>query len=185
MGSENGCCCGCGPQATEEELLQRLDEVVAEYRGKRGALIPVLQIAQGMFGYLPESAMEHVADGLGLSRSEVAGVVGFYSYFTTVPRGKHLIRVCLGTACYVRGGKAVLDAFKAKLKIDVGGTTTDRLYSLEVARCFGACGLAPAIMVDDDVHHRVKPSRIQQILAKYSDTQGEQPCQPESPVQTP
>lgn len=185
MGSEKGCCCGCAPEPTEEELLQRLDEVVAEYRTKPGALIPVLQIAQGMFGYLPESALKRVALGLGKAYSEVAGVVGFYSYFTTVPRGKHLVRVCLGTACYVRGGKAVLDAFKAKLGIDVGQTTADRMFSLEVARCFGACGLAPAIMVDDDVHHRVKPGRISQILAQYTETKGEQSWQAESPTPTP
>jgi NADH:ubiquinone oxidoreductase subunit E len=155
-------------EATEEELLARLDQIIAEYRHKPGALIPVLQIAQGIFGYLPEVAVAHVAKGLGKSLSEVAGVVGFYSYFTTVPRGKHLVRVCLGTACYVRGGKAVLDAFKQKLGIDVGGTTKDRQFSLAVARCFGACGLAPAIMVDDTVHHRVKAAKIGQILAQYA-----------------
>ena len=160
--------CACATEATEEDLLARLDEVVAEYREKPGALIPVLQIAQGIFGYLPESALKHVARGLGKSFSEVAGVVGFYSFFSTVPRGRHLVRVCLGTACYVRGGKAVLDAFKQKLAIDVGQTTKDRVFSLAVARCFGACGLAPAIMVDDTVFHRVKPSRIASILARYS-----------------
>jgi len=90
--------------------------------------------------------------------------VGFYSFFSTQPRGKHMIRVCLGTACYVRGGKQVLDAIRQKLGIDVGETTADRQYSLEVARCFGACGLAPAIMVDDKVHQRVKPARTQDIL---------------------
>ena len=110
----------CGEEATEEELLARLDEVIAEYKGKPGALIPVLQLAQGIFGYLPEVALKHIAPKLGKPYSEVAGVVGFYSFFTTVPRGKHLIRVCLGTACYVRGGVAVLDAFKKELGIDIG-----------------------------------------------------------------
>ena len=95
--------CGC-EEATEEELLARLDEVIAGYRGKPGALIPVLQLAQGIFGYLPEVALKHIARELGKPYSEVAGVVGFYSFFSTVPRGKHVIRVCLGTACYVRGG---------------------------------------------------------------------------------
>jgi NADH:ubiquinone oxidoreductase subunit E len=159
--------CVCTPEPTEQELIQRLDEVIQEYRSKPGALIPVLQIAQGLFGYLPEIAIHRVALGLGRSFSEVAGVVTFYSYFSTVPRGKHLVRVCLGTACYVRGGKAVLDAFKRKLGIDVGGTTQDRMFSLAVARCFGACGLAPAIMIDDTVYHRVKPAKIQTILAQY------------------
>jgi NADH:ubiquinone oxidoreductase subunit E len=184
MTSEKGCCT-CAPEPTEEELLNRLDEVIAEYRAKPGALIPVLQIAQGIFGYLPETALKRVASGLGKPYSEVAGVVGFYSYFSTVPRGKHLIRVCLGTACYVRGGKAVLDAFRGKLGIEVGGTTGDRKFSLEVARCFGACGLAPAIMIDETVYHRVKPARIGKILAQYDEAseKGEQSWTSESQTQ--
>lgn len=161
--------CQCMEEASEEELLARLDDVIAEYREKPGALIPVLQIAQAMFGYLPESAMKKISLGLNKSYSEVAGVVSFYSFFSTVPRGKHMIRVCLGTACYVRGGKQVLEALKDKLGIDVGETTRDRVFSLDVARCFGACGLAPAIMVDNDVHQRVKPARIQAVLDQYLD----------------
>ncbi|NMC69992.1 MAG: NAD(P)H-dependent oxidoreductase subunit E [Myxococcales bacterium] len=165
---ESGCCsCEKGREPTEQELLARLDEVLDDYAGKAGALIPVLQIAQGLFGYLPETALKRIAERLGKSYSEVAGVVGFYSFFTTVPRGRHLIRVCLGTACYVRGGKQVLDTFKSELKIDVGETTPDRLFTLEVARCFGACGLAPAIMIDEDVHHRVKPVKVRELLAPY------------------
>jgi len=160
-------CCTCGEEASLDELLVRLDEVIAEYRDKPGALIPVLQIAQGIFGYLPEEALKKISLGLNKSYSEVAGVVGFYSFFSTVPRGKHMIRVCLGTACYVRGGKQVLDAIKHKLNIDVGGTTEDRTFSLDVARCFGACGLAPAIMIDEEVHQRVKPAKIQAILDQY------------------
>jgi len=165
---KTGCACACAHEATEEELLARLDDVIAEYRGKPGALIPVLQIAQGLFGYLPKSALKKISLGLNKSYSEVAGVVGFYSFFSTVPRGKHMIRVCLGTACYVRGGKQVLDAIKQKLHIDVGQTTEDRMFSLDVARCFGACGLAPAVMIDEDVHQRVKPARIQAMLDQYT-----------------
>ncbi|MDO8303386.1 MAG: NAD(P)H-dependent oxidoreductase subunit E [Sedimentisphaerales bacterium] len=166
MSSENKCC-ACGEQASEAELLGRLDEILAEYKSKPGALIPVLQIAQGIFGYLPETAMKRIALGLNKSYSEVAGVVSFYSFFTTIPRGKHLIRVCMGTACYVRGGNNVLVALKQKLGIDVGGTTPDKMFSLEIARCFGACGLAPVITVDEEVHHRVKPSKINVILEQY------------------
>ena len=157
----------CAEQASEGELLERLEEVLEEYKEKPGALIPVLQIAQGIFGYLPEAALKRIALALGKSYSEVAGVVGFYSFFSTVPRGKHLIRVCLGTACYVRGGKRVLEAFKQELGIDVGGTTEDPLFSLEVARCFGACGLAPTIMIGDEVRQRVKPVRVRAILDEY------------------
>jgi NADH:ubiquinone oxidoreductase subunit E len=160
-------CCACGQEASETELLGRLDAVLAEYKNKPGALIPVLQIAQGIFGYLPETALKKIALGLNKSYSEVAGVVGFYSFFTTIPRGKHLVRVCLGTACYVRGGNNVLTALKQKLGIDVGETTQDRMFSLEIARCFGACGLAPVITVDDEVHHRVKPSKVNAILEQY------------------
>lgn len=161
--------CACGAQATDGELQARLDEVLLDYRGRPGALIPVLQIAQGIYGYLPEHVLKHVALALGKSYSEVAGVVGFYSFFSRVPRGKHLVRVCLGTACYVRGGKQVLEAFRHELGVDVGGTTPDGLFSLEVARCFGACGLAPTIMVDEDVHQRVKPLKLRAILDTYRD----------------
>ena len=158
----------CGEQASHEELLGRLDGVLEEYRGKPGALIPVLQIAQSIFGYLPEDVMKRVALKLGKSYSEVAGVVGFYSYFSIVPRGKHLVRVCLGTACYVRGGKLVLEGLKQELGVEVGSTTADGQFSLEVARCFGACGLAPTIMIDEDVHQRVKPLKLRAILEQYA-----------------
>jgi NADH:ubiquinone oxidoreductase subunit E len=162
-----GCGCGCGEEPSEEELLARLDEVIANYKEKPGALIPVLQIAQGIFGYLPEVALKRIAKGMGKPYSEVAGVVGFYSFFSTVPRGRNIIRVCLGTACYVRGGLAVLDGLSKELGIEVGGTTEDREFSLEVARCFGACGLAPVITINEEVHHRVKPKRIAAILEQY------------------
>jgi len=157
----------CAEKASEQELEARLGTVLEEYRRKPGALIPVLQMAQGIYGYLPEAVIKRIAAELGRSYSEVAGVVGFYSFFSTVPRGRHLVRVCLGTACYVRGGKNVLEALKDELGIDVGGTTADGEFSLEVARCFGACGLAPTIMIDEDVVQRVKPARVRSILQAY------------------
>ena len=159
-------CAGSEP-ANETDLLARLDEVIAEYRRLPGALIPVLQITQGLFGYLPEIALKHICTGLSMSYSEVAGVVGFYSYFSTTPRGRHTIRVCLGTACYVRGGKRVLETFKHTLGIDVGQTMSSRLFSLEVVRCLGACGLAPTCLVDNTVHQSIKPNNIPVILQKY------------------
>lgn len=162
-------CHGDCEETSEEELLARLDEVLGRYKDTPGGLIPVLQQAQGIFGHLPEVALRRVAKGLNKSYSEVAGVVSFYSFFSTVPRGRHIIRVCLGTACYVRGGMDVLNAIRDKLGIDVGGTTEDRMFSLEVARCFGACGLAPAVSIDDDVHRRVRVSQVGQILARYHD----------------
>ncbi len=160
-------CSCCQQEPSEEDLLVQLDDVLKEYVDQPGALIPVLQIAQAMFGYLPESALKKISIALDKSYSEVAGVVSFYSFFTTVPRGKHMVRVCLGTACYVRGGKQVLDGLKTALGIEVGETTADRLFSLDVGRCFGACGLAPVIMIDDDVHQRVKPTELVKILEDY------------------
>jgi len=161
-------CCG---QATDAELRERLDEVLTDYRGKPGALIPVLQMAQGIYGYLPEAVLKTIALSLGKSYSEVAGVVGFYAFFSTQPRGKHVIRVCLGTACYVRGGKQVLEAMCKELGVEVGETTKDGMFSLEVARCFGACGLAPAVCIDEEVYKRVRPAKIREILARYTQAQ--------------
>jgi NADH:ubiquinone oxidoreductase subunit E len=157
----------CTPELSEEELIVQLGKVIKDYQGKPGALIPVLQIAQGMIGYLPESALKTIALGLDKPYSEVAGVVSFYSFFSTTKRGKYLIRVCLGTACYVRGGYQVLGTLRDKLGVEVGDTTPDGLFTLEVARCFGACGLAPVITINDDVHQRVKPAKLQDILNQY------------------
>jgi NADH:ubiquinone oxidoreductase subunit E len=159
--------CTCKEEVSESELFARLDDTLKEYEGKAGNLIPILQIAQGLFGYLPENVLKYISKKLDKPYSEVAGVVSFYSFFSTHPRGEYLIRVCLGTACYVRGGKAILDSLKKALNIDVGETTEDKLFSLEVGRCFGACGLAPVILVNDDVHQRVKPSKIAELLSQY------------------
>ena len=104
---------------------------------------------------------------MGKSYSEVAGVVSFYAFFSTHPRGKHVVRVCLGTACYVRGGKLVLEAMRKELGIEVGETSPDGMFSLEIARCFGACGLAPAMCIDEEVYKRVRPAKIREILAAY------------------
>jgi NADH:ubiquinone oxidoreductase subunit E len=166
VATESAQCAAC-QEATEEERLAQLDDVLEQYRGEPGALIPVLQIAQAVFGYLPETALRKISVALDKSYSEVAGVVGFYSFFTTVPRGKHIIRVCLGTACYVRGGKEVLATLRSALRVEVGETTPDQVFSLDVGRCFGACGLAPVIMVDDDVHERVRPGQLSGILEQY------------------
>ncbi len=157
----------CQHTESEEQLLSRLDDVLTDYRSTPGALIPALQIAQNLFGYIPKPAIQMISEKLDESMSKVLGVVTFYSFFSTVPRGKHVIRVCLGTACYVRGGKDVLDKLKKVLDIDIGQTTTDRMFSLEIARCFGACGLAPVIIVNEDVHKRVKPTRVGEILTQY------------------
>lgn len=161
------CTCVSQEEPSEEALYVELEAIINEYRSKPGGLIPTLQMAQTLFGYLPESAIRKIAEGFGKPLSEVAGVVTFYSFFTLHPRGKNLIRVCLGTACYVRGGKEVLDAFKKKLAIDVGETTPDKLFSLEVGRCFGACGMAPVVMVNNTVYQRVKPTRVSELVNQF------------------
>jgi NADH:ubiquinone oxidoreductase subunit E len=154
-------------QESEGELLKRLEELIPTFNPAKGGLIPALQTAQNLFGYLPEEALKLISRSLHIPFSEVTGVVTFYSFFSTVPRGRHVVRACLGTACYVRGGKEVLTALQQELGIAVGETTPDRNFSLEVGRCFGACGLAPVVLVDDDVHQRVKPSKIRELLAAY------------------
>lgn len=154
-------------EMSETELYAELDKIVEETAGQPGCLIPILQMTQGLFGYLPNRAIERIAAGLHKPLSEVAGVISFYSFFSRVPQGRHQLRVCLGTACYVRGGKEVLSAIKRELGIEIGESTPDQCFSLEVGRCFGACGLAPVLMSGVDVYQRVKPSRIREILKQY------------------
>ncbi len=163
------CACACAGAQGESaaDMMAWLDDVLEEYSRKDGALIPVLQQAQAIFGYLPQEVLKRVSLGLYIPFSEVAGVVSFYSFFSIAPRGKNVVRVCLGTACYVRGAKQVLEAMKKELGIDVGETTDDMEFSLEVGRCFGACGLAPTVMINDDVHQRVKPAKIAAVLSPY------------------
>ena len=154
-----------------EEHLAALEEVIgeraAEYRGKEGSLIQVLHMAQGIYGYLPIEVQRVIADTLDIPLAEVAGVVTFYSFFSTQPRGRHTIRVCLGTACYVRGGKKIVERIKELLDVEIGETTKDRLFTFEVARCIGACGLAPAMSIDDQVYKQVNPDKLEQILKRY------------------
>lgn len=159
-------------QTDVAELYQQLDKIIEKHKTVRGPLIQVLHAAQEMFGYLPEKAQVKIAQGLDVPLSEVHGVLSFYSFFTTVPRGKHTVRVCMGTACYVRGGKQVLEKFQKELKIGVNDTTEDREFSLEINRCVGACGLAPVVTVDSDIYRRVKEDKIPQIIAKYRNGTG-------------
>ena len=162
---EANCTCNCAVHEQDKKAL--LAKVIESYRDKEGSLIMVLHAAQDLYGYLPEDVLKYIADELGLSYSYVSGVVSFYSFFSTVERGKHTIRVCMGTACYVRGGKLVVEALEEKLGVPVGGTTDDKKFTFEIARCIGACGLAPAIMVDDTVYKYVTPKNVDDILAEY------------------
>ena len=164
MSDEHKCACA---DTQEQELYPKLTEIVGENRGKPENLIMVLHKAQNLFGYLPKRVQQIVAEGLGLSLSQVYGVVTFYSFFSTSPKGRNTVKVCLGTACYVRGGQRALEKVEGELKTKVGGTTEDRRYSLDVVRCIGACGLAPAILVNDDVYGRVKTTKVMEILDRY------------------
>jgi len=164
------CACMC---TTDDELLDRVREQALTYKGQKGCLIQVLHMAQHLYGYLPLEVQTVVADALDIPLSEVSGVVSFYSFFGTQPRGKHTIRVCLGTACYVRGGKKIVERLRDMLGVAVGDTTEDRLFSFEVARCIGACGLAPAMTIDDEVFKQVNPDALEQILSRYKEEEGE------------
>jgi NADH:ubiquinone oxidoreductase subunit E len=152
---------------SEEQKYVLLQEVIAKYQKKESNLIQILHMAQTIFGYLPHEVQAFIASEMDMPLSKVSGVVSFYSLFSTEPKGRHTIQVCLGTACYVRGGKKVLDKINSTLLIDVGQTTEDKRFSLEVMRCIGACGLAPALSIDGEIHKRVNPNKIQDILKHY------------------
>ena len=153
--------------AGSPEAFSEIANIIDLYKGKEGSLIQVLHHAQEIYGYLPLELQSFIADGMCVPLSEVSGVVTFYSFFSTRPRGKHTIRICMGTACYVRGGKKLVDTLQDTLHIGVGDTTEDGLFTFEVARCIGACGLAPAIMIDDTVYKQVSPNKLKTILAEY------------------
>ena len=153
--------------AEEKAQFDQIAAVIEQYKNKPGSLIMVLHAAQEIYGYLPMELQEFIADGMGLPVSEVSGVVGFYSFFSTKKRGKHTIRVCLGTACYVRGGKKVVEEIKNELGVEIGDTTDDGLFTFEIVRCIGACGLAPAMMIDDEVFKQVTTAKLPTILAQY------------------
>jgi len=157
------------PSEFSDADLARVDEVVRRHRDRPGALIPVLEQVQAVTGYLPEAIQRRVARGLGVPLAKVYGVVTFYSFFTMKPRGKHQVRVCLGTACHVRGAQRNLEHIEERLGIAPGECTCDREFSLEVVRCLGACGLAPVMVVDNDTHKQVKTTVLDGVLARYGE----------------
>ena len=149
---------------TEAEKYVLLKDVIADYDRKESNLIQVLHMAQAIFGYLPADVQHFIADQMELSISKVNSVLTFYSFFSTQPKGKYTVSVCLGTACYVGGGKEILNKLKSVLGIDVGATTDDKIFSLSVMRCIGACGLAPAMTINNKVYKQVNPNKIPRIL---------------------
>lgn len=152
-----------------KEQEAKLYAVIEKYKGTEGALIPTLHEAQEIYGYLPIEVQEIISEGLGVSMAQIYGVVTFYTQFTTNPKGKYKIAVCLGTACYVKGSGELVEKIKEKLNIEVGECSADGKYSLDATRCIGACGLAPVLTVNDDVYGRLLPEDIDGILAKYVD----------------
>jgi NADP-reducing hydrogenase subunit HndA len=162
--SSNNCCCGC-----VDEKAGKLQEIIEKHKGQKGALIPVLHEAQDVYGYLPMSVQKTISEGLGVPLSEVYGVVTFYTQFSLKPKGRFKISACMGTACYVKGSNLILDKLQEKLGIHVGDCSEDGKYSLDACRCIGACGLAPVIMINDDVYGRLTPDDIEKILEKYKD----------------
>ena len=154
-----------GTKAQEEQLIAVIDK----YRGTKGALMPVLQEAQAIYGYLPIEVQKIIATRMGVSLEEVYGVSTFYSQFVLNPKGDVSIAVCLGTACYVKGSGDLLDKITQVLGLPSGATTPDGKYSLEATRCIGACGLAPVLTVNEDVYGRLTVDDVDDILAKYAD----------------
>lgn len=149
------------------EALEALNQLIAEHRGEPGVLIPVLQKAQPIVGYLPPVVQKHIAAGLNLRPADVASVVTFYSFFSEVPRGRHLIRVCLGTACYVSGGNRIVRYLQRELGVAVGERTKDRRFTLDTVRCLGCCSLAPVMVVGEDVHQQLESRKALEVLDSY------------------
>lgn len=147
-----------------QETVTSIDDLLAPWAGQHGGLIPILQQVQERYGYLPGSAVEQAARFLKLSPSEVYGVLTFYAQFRLVPPGETTVKVCQGTACHVRGAKRILDEVESVLKVEAGGTTEDRKYSLERIACFGACSLAPVMVIGNSVYGRLTPQKVQKIL---------------------
>lgn len=150
-----------------EKLFIELKEYIDSVKDVDGSLMQVLHKAQDIFGYLPIEVQKFISSELDVSLAEVYGVATFYTQFAIEPKGKHKIGVCLGTACYVKGAQLIMDKLTKELNVKVGGTTQDNLFTFEATRCLGCCGLAPVMMIDQDVYGKLEPKKIPEILAKY------------------
>jgi NADH:ubiquinone oxidoreductase subunit E len=162
--NEKKCCCGC---SQEDPRLVELKETIESHKETKGALIPVLHKVQTIYGFLPEDVLKIVSEELEVPMTEIYGVASFYSIFSLAPKGEHVIRVCLGTACYVRGSQLIIDEIGKELGIGVGKTTEDGKFTLEATRCLGACGLAPVMEIGEKVYGRLVPEAVSDILKEY------------------
>ncbi|ETT65238.1 NADH dehydrogenase (ubiquinone) 24 kDa subunit [Paenibacillus sp. FSL R7-277] len=158
----------CGNAAEADEKLMKVQTAIAQFKMIKGALIPVLHEIQDIYGYLPEHVLQIVSAELNLPMSEIYGVASFYHFFSLTPKGEHVVHVCLGTACYIKGAQGVLDRLSTELKVPVQGTTEDNKFTLEATRCLGACGLAPVMTIGEKVHGRLAPNNIPKILKEYN-----------------
>ena len=165
MGSKKSSIPFAGTPEQEKKLL----EVIAQYKDSQGSLMPILQHAQDIYGYLPIEVQTIIAEQTGMPLEKIYGVVTFYAQFSLYPKGKYKISVCLGTACYVKGSGDIYNKLIEKLGIDGGECTPDGKFSLDVCRCIGACGLAPVLTVNEDVYGRLTVDDVDTILAKYND----------------
>ncbi|HCW51936.1 MAG TPA: NADH-quinone oxidoreductase subunit NuoE [Clostridiales bacterium] len=150
-----------------EDVAETVDRIVERHGNEPGSLITILHEIQEAVGYLPEEVLNRVAERLGVPVVDVHGVVSFYALFSMKPKGRNRIATCNGTACYVRGAQRVLERLESELGVKAGDTTDDGEFSLDVVRCLGACGLGPVVMINDDVHARLKPDRVPAVLARY------------------
>jgi len=149
------------------DMWTKIDEIIGANRDIAGSVIGVLRECQDVVGYLPVEMIDYISYGMNISRSEVYGVASFYSLFSFEPKGRHLIKVCMGTACYVKGIKEAINRIENQYNVKEGGVTEDRRFSLEAVRCLGACGLAPVVVVDQDTYGAVKADKVIETLEKY------------------
>jgi NADH:ubiquinone oxidoreductase subunit E len=151
----------------QPDMWDRIDAIISAHRGVAGSVIGVLRECQDVVGYLPVELIDYIGTGLNLSRSEVFGVASFYALFSMQPKGRNLVKVCMGTACYVKGIKEVITRIENHYQMKQGGSSPDRRFSLEAVRCLGACGLAPVMVVNADTYGDVKSDKVVQVLDKY------------------
>ena len=154
-------------KAIDSKTMQQIKKIVEATDGQTGAPIRVLQQVQELVGYLPTEALEAISREMRIPLSELYGITSFYSFFSMVPKGKYVIQVCLGTSCYVKGGQKILDTLNKGLGLESGGTTPDGKFSLQTVRCIGCCGLSPVMAIREDIHRKVKPSQLKEILSSY------------------
>ena len=154
-------------KSIDSKTSRQIKTIVKATDGQAGAPIRVLQKVQGLIGYLPREALEAVSSEMRIPLSELYGITSFYSFFSMVPKGKYVIQVCLGTSCYVKGSQKIIDSLKKDFGLESGNTTPDGKFSLQTVRCLGCCGLSPVLAVNENVHRKVKPSKLKEILSSY------------------